>query len=216
MKEYHKIETLFRFNQETKRYVGQYYNQNVFLLKDNQWIFTEKIDGTNFRINWDGHKLTYGGRTDNAQFSAYQIEFIKTLVNENIETLFEQKFQEKNVTVYGELFGFNIQNGGLYVNGKGLAFRVFDIEIEDIFLTFESAEFLAEELGYQFVPFVFKGTIEEAIKYVQDNDKSIFSNAILEGLVGKPVGDFRDRFGKRIIIKIKKRYINKTDFEKEN
>jgi len=208
MKEYHKIETLFRFNQETKKFDdGVFYNQNVELLKDNQWIFTEKIDGTNFRIHWDGHKLSYGGRTDNANFSKREVEYIETnLVNEDKTVIFEQLFQEKDVMVYGELFGNGIQNGGLYTNGQGYDFRVFDIEIDNIVLTYENALLLAtNQLGYKFVPYVFTGTIQQAIDIVKEAKTSTFSMATFEGLVGKPVGDFRDRLGKRIVVKIKRR-----------
>jgi len=212
MKEYHKIETLFKFSQEHKKWVyGMYYNEDVEILKDNQWVFTEKIDGTNFRIHWDGHELSYAGRTDRAHFSKQQIEYIEEhLVNENFEQVFEDKFRDKIVTVYGELYGVKIQNGGLYVDNEGLGFRVFDIEIEDVFLTFEQAKGLSIGLGYDFVPLVFVGTIDEALEYVKHNDTSTFSQAKLEGLVGKPLGDFRDRLGKRIVVKIKKRDLEKS------
>ena len=212
MKEYHKIETLFKFSQEHKKFIyGKFYNENVELLKDNKWFFTEKIDGTNFRIHWDGHKLQYAGRTDKAQFLKEQIDFIeKELVNEEIEQLFEQKFNEKIVTVYGELYGNKIQNGGLYTNGNGLDFKVFDIEICDIFLKFNDMQELANELGYGSVPLAMVGTIQNAIDYCERFDKSLFSNAKLEGLVGKPIGDFRDRLGKRIVVKIKKRDLLKS------
>ena len=46
---------------------GKFRNPVVEFLKDNQWNFTEKIDGTNIRVHWDGHKVMFGGRTDNAQ-----------------------------------------------------------------------------------------------------------------------------------------------------
>lgn len=206
MKEYHKIETLFKFDGETKKYTKEFYNKSVEILKDNQWLFTEKIDGTNLRIFWDGHKLQYGGRTNNAQFSVDQIKFIEEkLVNENIETIFEQKFQDVEVYVFGELFGVKIQNGGLYTDGKGLDFKVFDIEVGGVILTYESMMTLATELNYDYVPLVLTGTIDSAINYVLTHDTSTFSNAKLEGLVGKPIGDFRDRLGKRIVVKIKKR-----------
>ena len=215
MKEYHKIETLFKFNQETKRWVDEFYNKNVEILKDNIWLFTEKIDGTNFRIFWDGHKLVYGGRTDNAVFSKREIEYIeKELVNEEKTILFEQKFNENQVIVYGELFGAGIQNGGLYVKNGGYDFKVFDIEIGEVFLEYSNACGLTEELGYNFVPICMAGTIERAIEYVMKFEKSIFSEAKLEGLVGKPIGDFRDRLGKRIVVKIKKKDLLKTDFTK--
>ena len=234
MKEYHKIETLFKFNQETKRWTNKFCNENVSLLQSNLWLFTEKIDGTNFRIHWNGHKLSYAGRTDNSQFNKQQgerkfvwyiphhynhlvIDFInKYLVNEEQEVVFEQRFQENIVTVYGELFGVGIQNGGLYVDSKGLDskqldFRVFDIEIGDVFLEYDNAATLAQELGFKFVPIVMIETISQAVEYVLKNDKSTFSNAKLEGLVGKPLGDFRDRLGKRIVVKIKRKDLEKTD-----
>jgi hypothetical protein len=212
MKQYHKIETLFKFNQETHTWnYGEYYNKNVEILKDNQWLYTEKIDGTNLRIYWDGHKLQYNGRTDNSQFSKHQIDFIESqLVNEDIETVFEQTFKDNEAYVFGELYGNKIQNGGLYTDGKGLGFRVFDIEINNIFLEYENAKELAKSLGYDFVPFIFIGTIDEAIKYVLETNKSTFSNAKLEGVVGKPLGDFRDRLGKRIVVKIKKKDLLKS------
>lgn len=212
MKEYHKIETLFKFDQATKRFIyGDIYNESVMLLKDNQWVFTEKIDGTNLRIHWDGHKLQYAGRTDNAEFSNEQIECIKQyLVNEDFEQAFEQKFADKIVTVYGELYGVKIQNGGLYTNGSGIEFRVFDIEICDIFLTYEKMTILANELGYNVVPLALIGTVDDGLKFVETHDYSIFSNAKLEGIVGKPIGDFRDRLGNRIVVKIKKKDLEKS------
>ena len=33
-------------------------------LECNDWIWTEKVDGTNIRVHWDGHKVSFGGRTD--------------------------------------------------------------------------------------------------------------------------------------------------------
>lgn len=214
MKEYHKIETLFKFDNDTKKYTNEFYNKSVELLKDNQWIFTEKIDGTNLRIFWDGHKLQYGGRTNNANFSEEQNNYIKeNLVNENIEILFEQKFQNKEVYVFGELFGVKIQNGGLYTENQGISFRVFDIEVDGVMLTYDSTVGLANELGYQCVPLVFIGTIDYAINYVLKHFTSTFSSAELEGVVGKPIGDFRDRLGKRIVVKIKRRDLLKRKEE---
>jgi hypothetical protein len=207
-KEYHKIETLFKFDQATKKHVfGDYYNEDVRYLKDNDWIFTEKIDGTNFRIIWDGHKLTYGGRTDNAQFSDYQKSFIRLhLVNEVQETLFEQMFQDKFVTVYGELYGNSIQKGGLYVDGKNvLGFKAFDVEVNNVWLTFYNAQEVCNLLGYDFVPIALIGTIDQALDYVKENETSTFSKAVLEGLVGKPTADLFSRLGKRIVVKIKRR-----------
>ena len=37
--------------------VGDFRNETVEYLKDNKWVFTHKIDGTNVRVFWDGHKV---------------------------------------------------------------------------------------------------------------------------------------------------------------
>lgn len=208
---YHKIETLFEFDKETKRFnTGKFYNKSVELLKENNWLFTEKIDGTNFRIIWDGHRLTYGGRTENSTFSKEQIEYIeKNLVNEIKETLIESMFMERQIIIYGELYGTKIQNGRLYTDGLGISFKVFDIKVGELFLTYDNMKDLANKLEYDFVPLVLVGTINDGINFVKKTELSTFSKAKLEGLVGKPVGDFRDRNGKRIVVKIKKRDIEK-------
>jgi hypothetical protein len=219
MKKYHKIETLFDFDKNVKKFIlGHWRNENVYLLKDLTWVFTEKIDGMNFRIHWDGHELKYAGRTDKTNFSSMQKEYIENeLVNEDKEQLFEQEFGEKVVTVYGELFGEKIQGGELYTNNNGLSFKAFDVLIDGLFLEHENAEEVSESLGYGFVPIVYIGDIDGAINYVKKTDKSTFSDAKLEGVVGKPVGDFRDRLGNRIITKIKKKDLEKTvRFEYEN
>lgn len=68
MKEYHKIQTLFKRNSKTKRVIiGDYSMIEFEFLKDNIWVFTEKVDGTNIRVIWDGKKVAFGGKTDDAQ-----------------------------------------------------------------------------------------------------------------------------------------------------
>lgn len=42
MKEYQKIETLFKFDNEIKGYKEEFYNPIVEYLKDCKWIGTEK------------------------------------------------------------------------------------------------------------------------------------------------------------------------------
>ena len=129
------------------------------------------------------------------------IEFIEeNLVNENIETLFEQKFREREVIVFGELFGEKIQKGGeLYTDGQGLDFRAFDVVIGNTFLPYETACRVLEGVNLEFLPLIMTGTLLEAVDFVRMNDKSVLnSKAELEGLVGKPVGDFCNRYGNRI------------------
>ena len=112
MKEYEKIETVFkRDDSGTKKLIdGEYRNEVVDYLKDNKWIFTEKIDGTNIRIFWDGHKVQFGGRTENSQIPTKLLARLDELFKGTInEELFEQKFGSTEVILFGEGFGGNIQ-----------------------------------------------------------------------------------------------------------
>lgn len=104
MVEYHKIETLFERDEKTKKLIeGNYRNEAVRFLEHNMWDFTEKIDGTNIRILWDGHKVTFAGRTDKAQIPAELSNRLFELFGGEInEQLFEQKFGETEVMLCGE------------------------------------------------------------------------------------------------------------------
>jgi len=50
MKEYHKIETLLDRDEKFKVIQGKWRLPEFEYLQDNQWMFTEKVDGTNIRI----------------------------------------------------------------------------------------------------------------------------------------------------------------------
>lgn len=203
LKEYHKIETLFERDEKTKKLVeGKFRNKAVEYLKDNNWEFTEKIDGTNIRVYWDGHKVSFYGRTDRAQIPAdLTNRLIELFGGEVNEQLFEQKFGETEVILFGEGYGEKIQKGGLY--RKGQDFILFDVMIADNYQPRESVEDIAKYFGIDTVPIVLVGTLEEGISYVKDKPKSKFGTAESEGLIGRPKIELQDRCGKRIIVKIK-------------
>lgn len=68
MEEYHKIQTIYKRDEKTKKIQeGEFADKTIEFLKDNLWQFTEKIDGTNIRVCWDGHKVKFYGRTDDGQ-----------------------------------------------------------------------------------------------------------------------------------------------------
>ena len=53
MKEYHKIQSVFKRDIANGKIIeGKYSLPEFEYLKDNQWVFTEKVDGTNIRIIW--------------------------------------------------------------------------------------------------------------------------------------------------------------------
>ena len=68
MREYQKIETLYKFDNVTKTYRKEFFNPYVDYLKDNEWIASEKIDGTNVQVEYDGHRVAFHGRTERTNF----------------------------------------------------------------------------------------------------------------------------------------------------
>lgn len=207
MKEYHKIETLFKRDPKTKKLiVGEYTNETVEYLKDNVWQFTEKVDGTNIRVYWDGHKVSFGGRTDNAMIPAHLINKLNDLFSGEVnEQLFEQKFGDMPVELFGEGYGPKIQSGGAYRDD--VDFILFDVMINDTYLKRESVEDIANYFGINVVPILLEGTIQDGIDYVMNNLKSTIAvnGADLEGVVGRPKVEVLDRLGRRAIVKIKRK-----------
>ena len=203
MIEYNKIETVYRRDEKTKKLViGEFTNPTIEFCKDLPWAFTEKVDGTNVRIFWDGHAVTFGGRTDKAQMPMVLINRLNELFGgEANAQLFEQKFGETEAILFGEGYGPKIQNG--YRND--VYFILFDVMIAGNYQSRSSVEDIAQYFGIDIVPIVLEGAIAEGVDYVLHNRKSLIAKngALIEGLVGRPKIELRDRVGKRLICKIK-------------
>ena len=203
MEEYHKIQTLFKRDEKTKKLIeGEFTDKTVEYIKDLKWQFTEKIDGTNIRIMWDGHKVKFGARTDDGQIPAILTNrLVELFAGEKNEQLFEQKFGETEVMLVGEGYGEKIQNGGLY--RKGQDFILFDVKIAGNWQPRESVEDIARYFGIDVVPIVLEGTIQEGIDFIKSAPDSKIGTAKAEGVVGRPLVEMQDRCGNRLIVKIK-------------
>lgn len=204
MIEYHKIEGLYARDMEgTKQLIeGKFRNPAVEFLKDNTWQFTEKIDGTNISICWDGHAVSFNGRTERAQIPAHLVNFLTaTFGTSEAEQIFEEKFGETPVILFGEGYGPKIQSGGAY--RPDVSFILFDVLISGNWQPRESVEDIAKAFGIDIVPIIFEGTIQEGVDFVKTKPKSTIGTAMMEGLVGRPKVEMRDRCGKRVIVKIK-------------
>lgn len=204
MVEYNKIDTVFnRDIYGTKRLiVDSWRNEAVEYLKDSRWQFTEKFDGANIRVIWDGHSISFAGRTDKAIIPQHLLEYLnKTFSTQEVEQLFEQVYGDKQVILFGEGYGYKIQNGENYRND--VSFILFDVMIGENYQERQWVEETAVMLGIDVVPIVLEGTIEEAIEFVKTHPKSTVGTAFMEGVVGRPAVELRDRTGKRIIVKIK-------------
>lgn len=204
MQEYNKIDTVFErdVNGTKKLIKGQFRSKTVEYLANNQWMFTEKIDGTNIRVCWDGHRVEFGGRTERAQIPATLVAYLNdTFGGDANEELFEQKFGENEVILFGEGYGSGIQKGGLY--RSDVSFILFDVLVGTTYLERENVEDIAKTFNIDVVPIIGTGTIAEAVNIVLTKPMSTIGKAPMEGIVARPVVEMKDRMGHRIITKIK-------------
>ena len=204
MKEYEKIETIFVRDEKTKKLNEHIYrNETIEFLKDIEWEFTEKIDGTNIRIIWDGHKVSYYGRTDKAQIPTQLMNKLIELFGGNInEEMFEQKFGATPVMLIGEGYGAKIQKGGGDYRQDN-NFILFDVCINNKYLSRDNVNDIANYFGIESVPVIFSGNLQKGIDFVKTKPYSTIGTAKMEGLVARPKVELYDKNGNRLIVKIK-------------
>ena len=114
MSEYHKIQTVFKRDPSTRYKTlleWQWTLPEFEYLANNQWEFTEKVDGTNIRVYYRNGKISYGGRTDRAQIPATLVDRLNEMFVENKDRL-EDTLKDADACLYGEGYGPKIQKGG--------------------------------------------------------------------------------------------------------
>lgn len=206
MKEYHKIDTVFKRDPATghKRLImGDYSRPEFEYLAENQWVFTEKVDGTNIRVMVHPELgVSFAGRSDDAQMPprlgrALEAQF------KPLEAALLAQFPD-GACLYGEGFGATIQKGGgLYRPDQG--FVLFDILVGEWWLERLTVDQLAIQFGIQSVPIIGAGTLTQMIDAAQRGFNSTWGAFSAEGFVARPATELRGRDGKRIITKIKHR-----------
>ena len=208
MKEYHKIHTVWKRDENGKMLIGQYSKPEFEYLSNNRWIAEEKIDGTNIRVMFQDNKVTFGGKTDNA-------ELYSPLVAKLQDLFPASKFQEvfntdSKVCLYGEGYGARIQKGGGNYIPDGVDFILFDVVVNNWWLKRTDVYGIAEKFNIKHVPiFIQRITLQEAVNKVKSGFYSSFINSdrlfFAEGLILRPEVDLFDRKGDRIICKLKTR-----------
>ena len=207
MKEYQKINNIFKFDEKYRTIIGM--ADTYQALKNIEWIGTEKVDGTNIRIYWDGHEIQIAGRTDKSQIPEHLMNYLSNLfLTQEMEYVFEQMFGEKETYLFGEGYGFKIQANGdeYFEDRKSVGFILFNANIDGFDLSRDNVNDIAEKLGLKSVPVVFKGNLNEAIEFVKKHPVSTlgYGNHEMEGLVLQPIIQLYDP--KHKLIKCKCKY----------
>jgi len=203
---YPKIQTLFKrcvLNgpDKNKLIVGDWTLPEFELLREVPWEATEKIDGTNIRVMWNGEQVEFGGRTENAQIHA-------SLVNYLIRTFTADVFRDAQLppmTIFGEGFGSGIGKMGKMYLPDDVSFLPFDIQCDGLWLKRNDVVEISHKLNLEPVRQLSSMTLDQAISYVKSGFKSNIGTAPAEGLVLRAPLGLLTRRGERIMAKIKTR-----------
>ena len=201
---YHKINGLYNRDHKTGKFIfGEFCKPEFEYLYENHWIGTEKIDGTNVRIGYDGQQVTFGGRTEKSQMPVPLLAKLQELFP--IEKLHEVFKNNPAVTLYGEGYGGNIQAVGPRLS-KDFDFILFDVKIGHYWLQHHDMASIADSLGIKYVPIRCCGPLSHLEAFVGRGFKSLISedpDLISEGLIAVPAINLLSRNGARIITKLK-------------
>jgi len=194
---------------------------NIHIDIDYNFFYQHPEAGDN--DDWERH-FTICGRTANAQIPNHLLAKLKEIFQitgeyddiddahmidrvfcDAMESAMSRHAEKLHISIYGEGYGVKIQKGGNYIKND-VGFILFDVKVNDWWLTREACEAVAEKLEIPIVPLIGYMTIPEAIEYVKKGFKSTIAenpDYDAEGLVLKTPHGLRFRNGQRIITKIK-------------
>lgn len=229
MIKYPSIETLFKRN-ESGKVTPELRITDFDNIKN--IIITEKLDGTNAQILLSINYVTMDvkvrfcsreneiERKDimfiaNTCYKKLKIDKIAEWYYNNIALNQKEgrlKENSNEMRLFGEVYGAGINKGGLY--SKERDFRLFDIQIGNHFTNYSNLIDIAEKLEIKVVPIIYQGPILDLLEYEKlKGFLEKFQTRIIEeggtggfgeGLVIRPEPLLLNRFGERLIIKIKR------------
>ena len=218
---YPKVRSAYMRDPESKELTRSFSTQEFRLLDGLEWVWREKIDGTNTVVRWDGHDVSYHGRTPRTQMSEPLVRALDGFFGGDAgEQLMEQTFFSTDVTLYGEGCGGSIQRSteGRYFDTE--SFVLFDVLINGVWLQSLDVDEVAGELGVRTAPLLRVGgdgkLLESSISELRSvmqwrvHEDRIPRTALnpmsgprVEGYVGVAPLGLLDRMGNRLQVKLK-------------
>lgn len=170
-------------------------------LADCEWVYSRKVDGENIRIQWDGEKAIWNGKSNNFQCGA---DFTKYMNETFLEEIFEEKFgRDKVVTIFGEKMGPKTQGNELGLKKDELI--IFDVNVNGTWLSgvdvVEVAHYFGCRTVFSLMPHGMKPeSLHNLIMMCANGEFKDW-----EGIVARPLVEMRDQDNHRVIVKIKNR-----------
>lgn len=203
--EYHKIESLFKRDPASKHktmIMGEWSLPEFEYLASNNWIFTEKIDGTNIRaeIIPSARAISFKGRTDEAQIPK-PLQYALSDLFFPIHARLCEAFPFGAV-FYGEGYGAGIQKVGKLYRAEP-SFCLFDVKVGEWWLQQDGVDGIAKDYGLQAAPVIGHGNLLDMVKECEKGFNSLWGDFPAEGIIARPEVGLFTRAGKRIITKLK-------------
>lgn len=199
VRKYPKINALYkRYGPKNLLNYGDWAQPEFEVLKDAPWTASEKIDGTNLRVDlapWTGTHVNVYGRTNATELhpdlvKGVRLQFAATAYRPETECI-----------LFGEGLGPKVQ-GGTY--GVPYQFVLFDVFSGEIWWSPEAVKGLADSMGLPCARQYGATTILDAERFVAEGFPSaIRPDLRAEGLVLHAPYGMLNRFGSRISTKIK-------------
>jgi RNA ligase (TIGR02306 family) len=176
---------------------------------------TEKIHGTNFRAGFvfDGTiennvpKLKYFVGSHNTAKSPdgqneYSVIALKYNLAEKIENLLKKYNPTYNFIIFGEIFGKKIQHLDYNCEKNERKLSIFDVLIDGKYQNWDVLCEIAQELGLDVVPLLYKGPYDhEIVMQHRDGLTTLGGKHIREGVVVTPLTERFDSVIGRVILK---------------
>ena len=197
--------------------IGDWAQSEFAYLCHNQWLWHEKVDGTNVRIivvrHEDGSVSgKVGGKTDNAQLHTELLERLNTHADRIARWAMETWDSPGEMIFYGEGYGPKIQSGGTYRDDIDVIF--FDIRANGWWLEKSAVEEICGSIGLPVVPFFAEWSLINVMELFTKPVGSLISpKATMEGVVGTPSIPLYTRKGERILTKVKTVDLRDATFE---
>lgn len=202
---YPKIDTLYVRDDDFKVSPFSEVRHPEFLyIKD--WLWMEKIDGSNISIVDNVYGTFWRGRTDNANFTKEVVAALNsevTRLSDGLDTI-RREHGLDSIEVFGEIYGPKIQSGGIY--SDSIRTTYYDIRIEEnLWLGHEDFIKNAEFLNLK-VPAHGVESLDRLVSLASSGFDTLESGGTggrSEGIIAKTLRPLYMNDGNRLMFKLK-------------
>lgn len=191
-----------------------YKNQTILMFKECYAL--EKIHGTSAHISWKAETKTVSFFSGGEKYE----NFVSLFDQEALLVAFSEIFVTSDVVVFGEAYGGK-QQGMRATYGDTLKFIVFDVKVGEQWVNVPNAFGISQKLGLEFVDFKKVSTDLESLNFERDrcSEQAIRNGCgegkLREGVVLRPLFEFRQPNGDRVMAKHKRDEFKETKTPRE-